>query len=345
MRKIVFDFTRVKHDEIPIKDNSKGQHATQNNSVEEMFNYINSVMEDESYGIGLHSTHGENIEGILDSIIKNGLQIEERKKILSTVSSFGTRTKINQDYLKQQIMEYSYRKQGDTKHNVIVLVPSIISNSQGKQIYLGFPPYDIECYGNDFRTSCVLDTICSGEESKGKIPPEFILGYYTSSSEGVSFIKNPNYFKFLSEEQKDKFFENIQGRLQGKYKQISDAVISGDIQTLEEMSKNEQLEIAEKIEEGIRRNILERGVNRQLAETLSISSVTRKQDDSATHALLYVERERNRKEPIIQETGNEKRRILLDSYEDLKSSDLTHAKGTLRKGIEEPKIEYEGKET
>ena len=80
-------------------------HTTQKDSVEEIFDYINGVMEDTSYGIGLHSTQGEKIEGILDSIMKNGLEIEERKKILSTVSSFGTHTKITQDHLKQQIMQ------------------------------------------------------------------------------------------------------------------------------------------------------------------------------------------------------------------------------------------------
>lgn len=344
MRKIVFDFTEAEQDKLSIQDDSRGKHTTQNDSVEEMFDYINSVIEDKSYGIGLHSAQGENIEGILDSIMKNGLEIEERKKILSTVSSFGTHTKISQDHLKQRIMQYSYGKQGETKQNVIVLVPSTISNSQGKQFYLGFPPYDIECHGNDFRTSCVLDTICASEESKGKIPPEFILGYYTSSDEGVSFIKNPNYFKFLSEEQRDEFFENIQVRLKGKYKEISDAVISEDVQTLEEMSQREQSEIAEKIREGTKSNILERGVNSQLAETLSRSSVKIKQDDSATQALGYVERKRDKEQPIIQATGNKKRKILLDSYRDLRSSDLTGAKETLREGIEQPEKNYEGKE-
>lgn len=341
MRKIVFDFAEAEQDEISIQDNNRRQHTAQKGSIEEMFDYINSIMEDKNYGIGLHSTQGENIEDILNSIMKNGLEIEERKKILSTVSSFGTHTKISQEHLKQRMMQYSYGKQGETKQNVIVLVPSTISNSQGKQIYLGFPPYDIECHGNDFRTSCVLDTICAGEESKGKIPPEFILGYYTSSNEGVSFIKNPNYFKFLSEEQRDEFFGNIQGRLKGKYKEISDAVISEDVQTLEEMSKIEQLEIAEKIKQGKRSNILERGVNSQLAETLSRSSVQIKQDDSATQALGYVERKRDKEQQAMQPTGKKKRKILLDSYQDLKSSDLTGAKEALREGTRK---NYEGKE-
>ena len=290
MRKIIFDFSEV--EKISIEENSERPVITKKDSVEDMFEYINSVMEDKSFGIGLHSTQAENGEGTLDSIMKNGLEIEERKKILSTVSSFGTHTKINQEHLKERIMQYSYGKQGETKQNVIVLVPSTISNSQGKQIYLGFPPYDTECHGNDFRTSCVLDTICAGGESKGKIPPEFILGYYTSNNEGVSFIKNPNYFKFLSEEQRDEFFSDVEGKLQGKYKDISDAVISEDIQILEEMSQKEQRKITEEIKEGTRKNILERGVNREVAETLSRSSAKIKQDDSATQALIYRKKKR-----------------------------------------------------
>lgn len=344
MRKIVFDFKETKRDEIPIQDNNGGHHTTQKDSIEEMFDYINNIMGDENYGIGLHSLHKGDREDILNSIMENGLEIEERKKILSTVSSFGTHAKISREYLKQQMMQYSYGKQENTKQNVIVLVPSTISNSHGEQIYLGFPPYDIECHGNDFRTSCVLDTICAGKESKGKIPPEFILGYYTSSDNGVNFIKNPNYFKFLSEEQKDVFFKNMESRLQGQYKRISDAVIAKDIQTLEEMSKNEQLKIAEEIKKETRINILERGVNRQLAETLSRSSVQIKQDDSATQALGYVEREIDKEQQVMQPIGKKKRKILLYAYQGVKLSDLTGAKATLREGIEQPQKNYEGKE-
>ena len=344
MRKIIFDYTDLEQNKVPIQETNRGKNTVQKDSSEEMFDYINSIMEDKSYGIGLHSTKGENIDNVLNSIMKNGLEIEARKKILSTVSSFGTRTKISQEYLKQQMMQYSYGKQEKTKKNVIVLVPSTIANSQGRQIYLGFPPYDIECHGNDFRTSCVLDAICAGKESKGKIPPEFILGYYTSSNEGISFVKNPNYFNLLSEEQRDKFFEDIEGRLQGKYKEISEAVISEDVTKLEEMSEKEQLEIEEKVKKGIRSNILERGLNHQLAETLSRNSVQIKQDDSATQALVYVQRKREKEQPIIQLTGKKKRKILLDIYQNLKASDLTNARDTLREGIEQPEKKYEGRE-
>lgn len=344
MRKIIFDFKEIKQDENPIHDDNKSKDKIKKDNTEKMFDYINSIMGNENYGIGLHSTYGENVKNILNSIMKNGLEIEEKKKILSTVSSFGTHTEISQDHLKQRMMQYYYGEQGQTKQNVIVLVPSTISNSKGKQIYLGFPPYDIECCGNDFRTSCVLDTICTHEDSKGKIPPEFILGYYSINNDEVNFTKNPNYIKLLSEEQKDKFFEDMEGRLQGKYKEISDAVISRDIQTLEKMSKIEKQEITDKIKRETKNNILERGLNRQLAETLSKSSAQIKQDDSATQALVYIKKEIYIEKQETQPIKNKKRKILLDSYKDIKLSDLINAKERLREGIKQPERNYEGRE-
>lgn len=302
---------------------------------EEMFDYINSIIEGENYGIGLHSTQGESTEEILKNIIVNGLKIERGEKILSTVSSFGTHKQISKEYLKQRIMQYSYGKRGETKQNVIILVPSIISNSQGKGIYLGFPPYNIDCYGNNYRTSCVLDTICASEDEKGEIPSEFILGYYTTNG-NFSFIKNPNYFKFLSQEQKDKFFTNIEGKLQGKYKIISEAVMSGDIQTLQNLSEEEQEKIKIETEREKKDNILQRGLNNQLAETLSISSVRIKQDDSATQAFRYIERTQEEQlGAVLPLNTNKRHKILLGLYENGNATlqGVNGAKTLLREGL------------
>ena len=86
MRKIIFDFKEIKQDENPIHDDNKSKDKIKKDNTEKMFDYINSIMGNENYGIGLHSTYGENIKDILNSIMKNGLEIEEKKKILSTVS-------------------------------------------------------------------------------------------------------------------------------------------------------------------------------------------------------------------------------------------------------------------
>ena len=162
----------------------------------------------------------------------------------------------------------------------------------------------------------------------------------------MNFIKNPNYFKFLSKEQKDALFNNIEEKLQGKYKNISDAVISKDTKTLEMMSEQEQLKISEEIEKGKMHNILERGIpNATLAETLSRNSVQIKQDDSATHALEYINLEKAKEQQQGKtQIFSKKRKILLDAYQNVTLTDLRNAKGVLREGIEQPEKNYEGKE-
>lgn len=107
---------------------------------------------------------------------------------------------------------------------------------------------DVECAGNNHRTSCVLDTACKNENGKGNIPKEFILGYYTQSDRKINFFENPDYYEFLPKEEKDKFFSEMDSKVTGKARKISDAVISGDINLLEQMSKEEQEAI--KIKEG-----------------------------------------------------------------------------------------------
>lgn len=43
-------------------------------------------------------------------------------------------------------------------------------------------------------------------------------------------------------------------------------------------------------------------------------------------------------------TRKDRSRVLLDAYQEVKLSDLTKAKKTLREGIEQPEKNYEGKE-
>ena len=47
---------------------------------------------------------------------------------------------------------------------------------------------------------------------------------------------------------------------------------------------------------------------------------------------------------IKSDTKKSKRRILLNSYQDVKLSDLTDAKEILKEGIEKQERDYEGKE-
>jgi hypothetical protein len=71
-----------------------------------------------------------------------------------------------------------------------------------------------------------------------------------------------------------------------------------------------------------------------------------RQDDAATQALGYLEREKDKSQPVIPQPRDKKRRILLPAYqsEGLKPLDLTRAQEMLRRTIEPPKKEDRGKE-
>ena len=280
MRKIILDRSQIENnfiEEYPIKYQRK---------KEPMFKYINKIMNSRFFGVGLHNTLG-NVEDI-NSILKNGLSIEKNQSILSTVSSFGTRDKINEEYLEQSILNYYCRKEGEGT-NIIVMVPAIIGNSKGEKLFLGFPPYDTTCVGNNYRQTCVLDEICKGTNENGNLPSEFILGYFTNNNGLVAFNPNPNYYSSLSQEQQDDLFEICFRKVGERNKTISKAVIEKDIETLELLHQEEQSKIKADKNINIRKNILNDmlsgGANNY--GDLQVDSST---NEVATNALLYLER-------------------------------------------------------
>ena len=134
------------------------------------------------------------------------------------------------------------------------------------------------------------------------------------------FNKNMNHFIEMTDEEKGNFIKKISDRLTEQQKQISEAVITGDMQRLEQLS----IEMC-----GDRDGVL--GENTVIQ-----------------NAMFYL----NRNIEQAEQSGNNvksdirksKRRILLDAYQDVKLSDLAGAKETLREGIEQPQKNYEGKE-
>ena len=238
--------------------------------------------------------------------------------MLSTVSSFGIHDEITSDREKDAILNYSFGSQSQERISIVVLVPSIISNSEGQSMYLGFPEYDTDCRGNNYRTSCVLDSAC---RAQGKVPSEFILGYFTERKGELNFVPNPDYYSLLDDTRKDEMFSGISETVQGKAREISDAVIGGDIRKLDEFAKIERNNISEEIKKITKQNILERGCNQEVAENLAKTSVGMSKDDSATQALMFVE-----------EREMAKGKNVLDAaYLDYgaKTSDLVQARGTL----------------
>ena len=291
---------------------------------EEIFEYINNIMNGKYHGIGIHSIRNVQSRDRAEEILRHGLKLKEKEGVLSTVSSFGTHTEITRAREKERILNYSYGNQSQERISVVVLVPSIISNTKGESTYLGFPEYNTECSGNNYRTSCVLDSVC---KAQGKIPKEFILGYFVNKDDKFKFIGNPEYYSLLDEKEKDKIFLEIEEYVKGKPKEVSDAVILGDTKKLEELSRTERKKVSEKIKKITEQNILERGCNKEVAESLAEKTVTMNKDDSATQALLFVE----------TREMEEGKKTLTDLYIDtkVKTSDLPKGKNILREGIEQ----------
>ena len=353
MRKIILDENERKVIKGIEVDNEAKVENTKKSNEDKMFDYIEKIMSGKTYGIGIHSITKGDREGKLNSILENGIELKENEGILSTVSSFGTR--VEGKGTRQNIVDYSWGDD-EQKLNVLVLVPYIISNSEGKELYLGFPSMDVECAGNNHRTTCVLDTACKNENGKGSLPKEFILGYFTQSEGNINFVENQNYYELLPEEEKDSFFLEMDGKITGKARIISDAVLSGNFSLLKQMSQEEQEAIKTKEGELERKNILERGIgNMQLARNLAKTSVHLNQDDSATQALDYLETEKTKeKENSEKQTGGKTTRasrvikVLLESYrrtEEVNLSGVKQAKGRLGEGLEnEQQKSHEGEE-
>ena len=350
MRKIILDENERKAIKGIEVDNEAKVENTKKSNEDKMFDYIEKIMSGKTYGIGIHSITKGDREKKLNSILENGIELKENDGILSTVSSFGTSVEYK---TRQSIVNYSWGKE-EQKLNVIILVPYIISNSEGKKLYLGFPLMDTGCVGNNHTTTCVLDAACKSKNGKGRIPKEFILGHYTQSEGKINFIANSNYYEFLPTEEKDKIFSEMDSKITGKARTISDAVLAEDIETLKKMSQSELEIIQEKEKQLTKSNILERGFgNMQLARNLAETSVQLNREDLATQALDYLETERTKENTEKQNIGKSTRKsyiikVLLESYrrtEEVNLSGVKHAKGRLEEGLEnEQQKSYEGEE-
>ena len=351
MRKIMLDENERKAIKRIEVDSETKVENTKKNNADKMFEYIEKIMSGKTYGIGIHSITKGNREEKLNSILNNGIELKENEGILSTVSSFGS--SIEYKGTRQNIVNYAWGDD-EQKLNVILLVPYIISNSEGKKLYLGFPTIDTGCVGNNHRTTCVLDAVCKSKNGKGKIPKEFILGYYTQSAGKINFVANPDYYEFLPKEEKDTFFSELDSKVIGKTRTISDAVLAEDIEILRTMSKSELEMIQAEEKQLTKSNILERKIgNMQLARNLAETSVHLNQEDSATQALDYLETEKtkeNSKEQIGRKTTRASHviKVLLETYRRTEEVNLTgvkQAKERLGEGLEnEQQKSYEGEE-
>lgn len=206
------------------------------------------------------------------------------------------------NYQRQALKDYRLGSEM-AENGVVVLVP-IILEGNGEQLYVGFPGMDTSAIGNNHKTTCILDQ----------------LGYFKEENGERIFQKNTSHFLEMTDEEKGTFIKSLSDRLTEQQRQISEAVINGNMQRLEQLS-------------------VEMYGNRDgvLGENTVIQN-----------AMFYLNRDigqaKQSGDNVKSDTEKSKRRILLDAYQDVKLSDLTGAKETLREGIEQPEKNYEGKE-
>lgn len=323
MRKIVFDFNDI--DKSELISESQGISKRVKSNTKGIYEYIDEVMKSQKgkIGLGVHAVRKEKIKGksvdeVLKRICDSGLDIKKGSSVLSTVSSLGVSSELK-NHQREALKDYRLGSEM-AENGVVILVPTILEGN-GEKLYVGFPAMDTSAVGNNHKITCILDQLCCGNNDYGEFPKEFILGYFKEENGERIFQKNMNHFLEMTDEQKGTFIKSLSDRLTEQQKQISEAVINDDMQRLEQLS-------------------IEMYGNRDgaLGENTVIQN-----------AMFYLNRDIGQAEQsgenVKKDTRRKsKRRILLDAYQDVKLSDLSGAKETLREGIEEPEKNYEGKE-
>lgn len=322
MRKIVFDFNGIDNSELISKPPNMSKRVKSN--TEEMYEYIDKVMKSQKgkMGLGVHAirkekTKGKSVDEVLKGICDRGLDIKKGSSVLATISSLGVSSELK-SYQRKELKDYRLGSEM-AEYGVVALVPTILEGN-GEQLYVGFPGMDISAVGNNHKTTCILDQLCCGDNNYGEFPKEFILGYFKEENGERIFNKNMNHFFEMTDEEKGNFIKSLSDRLTEQQRQISEAVIAGDMQRLEQLS-------------------VEMYGNRDgvLGENTVIQN-----------AMFYLNRNIEQGEQsgsnVKSDIRKSKRRILLDAYQDVNLSDLSDAKETLREGIEQPQKNYEGKE-
>lgn len=316
MRKIIFDYKDITADNSELNIESRNTSKRENSNIEGMYEYIDKIMKSQKgkMGLGVHAVRKEKIKDksadeVLKEICENGLDINNGSSVLATVSSLGVSSEFK--YHQRKALEDYKLGSEKAKNGVIALVPTILEGND-EQLYIGFPGMDISAVGNNHKKTCILDLLCCGDKDFGEFPKEFILGYFKEENGEKIFQKNEKHFFEMTDEEKGKFIKSLSERLTEQQKQISEAVIAGDIQKLEQLS-------------------LEMYGNKDGALG---------EDTVVQNAMLYLDRDRSQLEQNVDNQQNStrrvKRKILLDVHQDVKLSDLKDAKDASREDIEEP---------
>ena len=176
---------------------------------EELYDFIRSQTNGECY-VGLHgiadSSDLKNEYSDLPkvekakSIMEKGLINARGKTISLTAKFFGG---LDPDDEESALTFNNYRFYSPSGEQVIVVIsiPLFFENSKGQNIFCGYKEFRTP---EAFKTNEVPECI-SDDMFKRKIPPEFMLGFYTFNDDDdeAEYTPNANYYTGLPQERKD----------------------------------------------------------------------------------------------------------------------------------------------
>lgn len=184
---------------------------------------INDVIIPESF-ICVHGiSKSENVMGRIKSIFDNGLYMKYDGGINSNCIAFGEYNHF--DF--EKILDYYYFKdKNGVSANIIIAIPKIISDYEGKEYYIG--PFEDIYVGSDTNR---IKRVCSHPfnafvNKNKRLMSEFILGVYIKDNDGdcLDFIINNNYIGLKTYEQRIQFYTSLKKEI--FLKCLSDSISS-----------------------------------------------------------------------------------------------------------------------
>jgi hypothetical protein len=200
---------------------------------DKLLDYVRTLDID-GYGIAIHGVRyneGENQIDICNKICQTGLILGHCYGSINGNAIGVGKLSFDDDKIDKELQNYAW---SIPQVNVIIAYPSVIENSKGEKLYLGFTPNPKHGYDQDTMCS-FMDVLCS---SLGYIPKEFILGYYVDKDNKYGKIYEGEHIDYeftLSEHFNkidDNLFEEFKNAM-GALSKLSKAYAEKDYATIE----------------------------------------------------------------------------------------------------------------
>lgn len=172
------------------------------------------------YSIGIHGITGDGdyIEKA-EKIMQEGLRNNGWGGILSNVQMFGQKKKMTNNDLKGLVRYFFGQLDHNNKYaNIVVAIPDRLSDINDEEYFLGYFN-KVSGYAKGIDKAGDSLPLNQMVEATKMMPKEFIVGYYYSeyNSNEFTFVPNPKFIGFMSEEEQKMFFEKIKDELINKH--------------------------------------------------------------------------------------------------------------------------------